>query len=142
MNQKGGTPTKEQVQEAAALIIKICGNTSILINQIVPKNFNQYWEILQPLKKEKYQNDADPETIALRNKIFDLVVTRDNVGEFMWYLYTGLLITSIVQLKITTKGCQTSPKTMEQNYQKFLASEQQTQAQNNVSTSQTYTITN
>ena len=56
---------------------------------------------------------------SIKNELFDLVVTRDNVGEFMWYMYTGILLTSIVQLKITTRGCASNPKTMEQNYQKF-----------------------
>jgi hypothetical protein len=50
----------------------------------------------------------------------ELVVTRDNVGESMWYIYTGLLITSFVQLTIITKGCKSSPKTMEKNYQAYL----------------------
>ena len=35
---KGGAITKQQLQEAADTIVKICGNTSILINQIVPSN--------------------------------------------------------------------------------------------------------
>jgi len=55
---KGGSISKEQVEEAADTIVKICGNTSVLINQIVPSNFNEYWRILTPLMKEKYQNDG------------------------------------------------------------------------------------
>ena len=119
------TPEKKLALESAAdTIIKICGNTSILINQIVPSNFDQYWGILKPLMKDKYQVDG-PETQKMQNDLFELVVTRDNVGESMWYIYTGLLLTSIVQLKITTRGCTSNPKTMEANYQKFLAQEQQ-----------------
>lgn len=115
---------KKMLETAADTIIKICGNTSILINQIVPSNFNQYWSILKPLMKDKYQSDG-PETQQMQNDLFDIVVTRDNIGEAMWYIYTGLLITSIVQLKITTKGCASNPKTMQANYQKFLDQEQQ-----------------
>ena len=86
----------------------------------VPSNFDNYWSLLTPLKKDKYKNDSDLSTKTLRDQLFELVVTRDNIGEIMWYIYTGLLITSIVQLKITTRGCASNPKTMEQNYQKFL----------------------
>jgi hypothetical protein len=134
---KGGAITKQQVQEAADTIVKICGNTSILINQIVPSNFNEYWNILTPLMKEQYQQDE-----SMKSKLFDIVVTRDNIGEAMWYIYTGLLLTSLVQLKMTTRGCTSNLQTQEQNYQKFLASEQQAKAQNDLATSTTYTISN
>jgi hypothetical protein len=133
------TPDKKAGLESAAdTIIKICGNTSVLINQIVPSNFEQYWNILKPLMKDTYQKDG-PETEKMQNDLFDLVVTRDNVGEAMWYIYTGLLLTSIVQLKITSRGCTSNPQTMEANYQKFLQQEQQTQ-QSNQSSSTTYTL--
>jgi hypothetical protein len=137
---KGGAVSKEQIEEAADTIVKICGNTSVLINQIVPNNFNEYWRILTPLMKEKYQNDG-PEATQKKQELFELVVTRDNVGEAIWYIYTGLLLTSLVQLKMTTRGCASNPQTMEQNYQKFLASEQEAKAKNQLSTSTTYTIT-
>ena len=131
---------KEAMQSAADTIIKICGNTSILINQIVPSNFNDYWNILRPLRKKQYQNDST-ETLEKKKELFELVVTRDNVGEAMWFIYTGILLTSIVQLKITTKGCSSNPKTMEKNYQKFLKEESKAKTSQEKATSTTYTIT-
>ena len=138
--QLGGS-TKQQLQEAADAIVKICGNNSILINQIVPSNFMDYWTTLKPLRKEKYQNDNSPETIDIQNRLFELVVTRDNVGEAMWYIYTGILITMIVQLKIATRGCVMNPDTMVQNYDTYLANEQQNSTQQETATSTVYTIT-
>jgi len=137
----GNSVTKEQMQEASDLIIKICGNTSILINQIVPSNFESYWNILKPLMKEKYQTNAEAEN-KIKKELFEVVVARDNIGEAMWYMYTGLLLTSIVQLKITTRGCVNNPKTMEENYNKFVEDEQQAKDQQQLATSTTYTITN
>jgi hypothetical protein len=131
---------KVAMQSAADAIIKICGNTSILINQIVPNNFNNYWGILKPLMKDQYQTDG-PAADSMKSKLFELVVTRDDVGESMWYMYTGILLTSIVQLKISTKGCASNPKTMEQNYQKFVEQEQQAKATQEQATGTTYTIT-
>jgi hypothetical protein len=139
-----GTSTKEQkknMQLAADAIIKICGNTSILINQIVPNNFAQYWDILKPLMKTEYQTPS-PVTDKKRTELFELVVTRDNVGEAMWFIYTGLLITSIVQLKLATRGCIVNSKQMTQNYQSYLDKEEQAQATQQQATSQVYTITN
>jgi len=136
------TPEQKKALESAAdAIIKICGNTSVLINQIVPTNFDSYWGILKPLMKPKYQTDG-AETTELKKQLYELVVSRDNVGEALWYIYTGILLTSIVQLKITSRGCVNNPKTMEQNYQQFLKSENQAQQQKELATSTTYTITN
>jgi hypothetical protein len=115
-SQKGGD-NKQAIREVADLILKLCGNTSILINQITPRNFTQYWSLLDPLKKPAYAGAGGD---AIKIELFDLVVTRDNVGEAMWFIYTGLLVVSIVQLKIATRGCITSPETMEKNYQKYL----------------------
>jgi len=111
---------KIALQSAADTILKICGNTSILINQIVPSNFNSYWNLLTPLIKKDNSTNID-----LKNKLFELVVTRDNIGESMWYIYTGLLVTLIIQLKIATTGCASNHKTMEQKYQPFLDSDKQ-----------------
>jgi len=130
---------KEAMMTAADTIIKICGNTSVIINQIVPSNFQSYWNILTPLMKPKYQIDSQ-ETKDIRDELFEIVVTRDNVGEAMWYIYTGLLLTSIVQLKMTTRGCLTNPKTMEENYKKFQDAEQKAKEQKELATSSTYTI--
>ena len=131
---------KEAMMTAADTIIKICGNTSVIINQIVPSNFQSYWNILTPLLKPKYQTES-PETEKIRNELFEIVVSRDNVGESMWYMYTGLLLTSLVQLKMTTRGCVSNPKTMEENYQKFKDAEQKAKDQKALATGTTYTIT-
>jgi hypothetical protein len=140
-SQKGGDD-KQAIREVADLILKLCGNTSILINQMTPRNFEPYWSLLTPLKKPKYQNDSAAETQTLKKQLFDLTVTRDNIGETLWYVYTGLLLTSIVQLKITTRGCATNPKIMEENYAKFQKQEAAIQAQKATTANTTYTVTN
>jgi len=139
-----GNETKEEreaIEDAADTIVKICGNTSILINQIVPDNFQDYWKILNPLKKPKYRDDNSPETKEIKQQLFDLVVTRDNIGEALWYIYTGILLTSIVQLKITTRGCNTNTATMEKNYNEFLKKEEEAKAKKAEADSTVYTIT-
>jgi hypothetical protein len=134
------TPEKKKALESAAdAIIKICGNTSVIINQIVPNNFEDYWQILTPLMKDTYKSGGEMAD-KMKQDLFDVVVTRDNIGEAMWYIYTGLLLTSIVQLKITNRGCVTNPKTMSDNYQKFLQQEEAAQQQKE-SASTTYTVT-
>ena len=58
----------------------------------------------------------------------------------MWYMYTGLLLTALVQLKITTRGCASNPKTMEANYQQFKNAEQKANQQKSLATGTTYTL--
>jgi len=175
MNTPGITDKqKETMQRAADMIVKICGNSAILINQIVPSNFLQYWSILTPLMKPKYQQqlsqtansntnntnvkpelDTKPIPIPstnnmtggtsggvddLQKKFFDLVLTRDNIGEIMWYIYTGILICSLVQLKLSTVGCTNSPATMQQNYQAYLQQQETIDAQQQQATSTVYTL--
>ena len=123
-------PTEEQRQQMAQLqttadeVMKIQGNWAMLVNQIVPRNFESFWTLLTPLKKAAHRDDTAESTAALKRQLFDLVVSRDNVGEAMWYMYAGILLTSVVQLKIMSEGCgTTSPEEMEANYQKFVAQE-------------------
>jgi hypothetical protein len=126
---------KEAMITLANTIIKICGNNSLLINQIVPSNFKSYWNILTPLLKPKYQTE-NPDTEKIRNELFEIVVKRDNIGEAVWYIYTGLLLTLIVQFKIKARGCVSNPKTVEENFKRCKYAEQKS-----ISTNTTNNIT-
>jgi hypothetical protein len=137
---KGDAANKKGLQDAADMIVKICGNMSILINQIVPTNFDSYWDILDPLMKPKYQHNSVA-ALPLKKELFDLVVTRDSVGETMWYVYTGVLLSLIVQMKLATRTCSISPATMEKNYQTYLDEEEKKNAEIQRATATTYTIT-
>ena len=145
-SQKGGTD-KQAIRAVADLILKICGNTSVLINQMTPRNFVQYWSLLNPLKKPEFQmntngTEKSDRATEIKTALFTLVDKKDSIGETLWYVYTGLLLTSIVQLKITTRGCNINPKTMEENYAKFQKQQEAIQAQNATTTGTTYTVTN
>jgi hypothetical protein len=119
---------KLSYQTAADAIIKLCGNMGILINQIVPENFNKIWtSILTPLMKDQYQptmsngvSTENPSALGLKQKLLDVVVLRDNIGEGMWFLYTAILLTSIVQYKITSRGCVQNLQDIQQNQQNYL----------------------
>jgi len=174
---------KNKITTIAEVLIKLFGNVGILINQIVPSNFTEYWELIKPLMKdskdlekqslyldfkkkqtetsltvseksstinggsatptpttsnepENNQTPTNPQsgnetnddvTIFYRDELLKLVITRDNVGEFMWYLYTGILVISIVQFYIINRGCVSDSATMQKNYQTFLEKEQDIQ---------------
>ena len=168
INKESDENVKQQLITTAEALIKLCGNMGILINQIVPSNFNDYWQLLQPLLKDsnilnesklfkdKQQsiNDANEKlsesekipnsinaTEFYRDELLKLVVSRDNVGEFMWYLYTGILVISIIQYYILSRGCLSDASTMEKNYQNFLQKQEDEQNKKNSTQNTTYTIT-
>ena len=131
----------QRLEDAADAIVKICGNTSILINQIVPSNFAKYWNILDPLMKPKYRNNS-PDGIGMRVRLFELCVTRDDIGEALWFIYTGILVCSIIQMKIANRGCESDLQTMEQNYQAYKEQEKEELKAKSKLNETDYTITN
>ena len=116
---EGNVEKNKSLKGAAEAIIKLCGNMSILINQIVPGNFVEYWSMLVPLMKDKYQAGA-PE---LKQQLLDAVVMRDNIGEAMWYIYTAILLISVTQYNIMKRGCTGDLATMQAGYDKYLEKE-------------------
>ena len=131
-------PEKQKALESAAeAILKLCGNTGILINQISPDNFTEYWGLLKPLLKDEFQaTDGD----SYKGELLKLVVLRDNIGEALWYIYTAVLIVAIVQMNLSTRGCQTDAATMEANRQKYLDAQAAYQAEQDKLKSQVYTV--
>ena len=108
---------KESIQLTADSILKICGNTSILINQITPDNFIEYMLMLKPLMKTIYGEKVTTDFFSntgteffsdkqnLFYKIYDLVEKRDSVGEMSWYIYTALLVIAIITYNIANIPC-------------------------------------
>lgn len=129
---------KKALQDAADAIIKLCGNMSILINQMVPTNFTDYWNMLKPLMKPNL-TAADLED--KQKQLLELVVVRDNIGEALWYVYTAILLISVVQYNIKVRGCVSNTAVMQANYQAFL--EQEAADKQKADAAQVnYTITN
>jgi hypothetical protein len=117
----GTDETKQQaMQDAAEAVMKMVGNISILINQIVPSNFMSYWKTLIPLMKNPDAADLPEKQQAL----LDIVVLRDNIGEACWYIYTAILLISIIGYKIVNKSCEIDPKVANANYDQYLDKQQ------------------
>ena len=106
---------KSQMMQAAETIIKICGNKSLLINQFYPDNFEKMWSLLTPLMKPEFVGDT-----STKKRLLELVVSKDNTGEAMWYIYTAILVTSISYYNLATMGCRRDAKTIKANYDQYL----------------------
>jgi hypothetical protein len=128
---------KSELMLAAEAIMKICGNKSILINQIYPDNFNSIWDILKPLLKdqETYTNTT------IKQELLDIVVLRDNVGEALWYIYTAILVSSIVYYNLATRGCVKDIKNIKANYDEYLKDQENIEEKEKINNNITFTQT-
>ena len=126
---------KKELTQAAEAIIKICGNKSILINQINTDNFLQIWDILRPLMTPgSFQNTT------IKQQLLDLVVLKDNIGEAFWYVYTAILISSIVYYNLATRGCVKSVDQMKSDHEAYIQSQEEAKKQEEINNSITYTV--
>jgi hypothetical protein len=131
IDQTNDPNKKEELTSAAEAIVKICGNKSIIINQMNPENFNQIWDVLTPLMKDEQKNNQD-----LKQQLLDLVVLKDNIGEGIWYIYTAILISSIVYYNLATRGCIKSVDQIKAEHDQYIA---QQESQSQTQTQTTYT---
>ena len=126
------TADPNTIQNTADAILKICGDTGILVNQITPINFIEYMKMLQPLMKDNYgtavlnfdnQRKSDnPDKVFQYStngktmggfqdpanifyKLFEVVERRDSIGEYAWYIYTALFVIAIVSYNIAMIPC-------------------------------------
>ena len=133
----GTDETKQQaMQDAAEAVMKMVGNISILINQIVPSNFMSYWKTLIPLMKNPQAADMAEKQQAL----LDIVVLRDNIGEACWYIYTAILLISIIGFKIANKACEVDPKVANAKYDQYLDKQQAADDAKAIANSIPYTL--
>jgi len=102
---------KNDTEVAAALIEKVYGNPSLLINHLTPTNFEEHWKNLIPMMKS--------EDSTKKEELLDLTYLRDTVGEASWYLYTGLLSIYMVEYELSNYKCVVSVAEMNQQYENY-----------------------
>jgi hypothetical protein len=108
---------RADMMSAAEAITKMLGNKAILINQITPDNFLKTWGLLKPLMKPNITGDIETENQA---QLLELIVLKDNIGEAFWYVYTAILISSIVYYNLANRGCVPSVSQIKANYDKYI----------------------
>lgn len=125
-NENVSSEDKSHLQKSAQLILKLCSNKSILINQMTPENFMKVWNLMTSLM---INNGKGPEIEAKQAELLKLVVTKDNIGEMMWYIYTGILLSSIISFRLTTQGCVKSVEQLKASHDEYLQKEAEAQKQ-------------
>lgn len=135
INKTNDMIKKNELTHAAEAIMKICGNKSILINQMNPDNFKSIWYTLKPL-----MNTGVYENIEIQNQLLHLVSLKDNIGEAVWYIYTAILISSIVYYNLATRGCVKNVDQIKADHDAYIQQQEETDKQNEINNATTYTI--
>ena len=125
---------KNELTKAAEAIIKICGNKSIIINQMNPDNFLDIWNALKPLMIAGVYDDLE-----IKQKLLDLVTYKDNIGEAFWYIYASILISSIVYYNLATRGCVKSLEQIKSDHDSYIKTQEE-EINKAQSTATTYTL--
>ena len=127
---------KTQLADAAAAIVKIVGNTSLLVNQITPSNFVEFWTNITPLIKPELKDPSAHED--LKKKLLENVVLKDNIGEACWYVYTMILLITVVKSNIAEIPCGTSVAAIRTRMDNFNKKQDAIDAKNKKKESVTY----
>lgn len=118
---------------ATEAILKIYGNKSILINQLNPGNFLEFWETLKPLMKPEVRGSAE-----IQQQLLDVVALKENVGEAVWYVYAAILISSIVYYNLATRGCVKSVEQIKAEHDKYVQQQEASAAATTVADNTVY----
>ena len=123
-----GESTDGLEKAVQALTKMVDNNQSILINKMTPDNFADFWSTMRPLMKPTITN-----TISIENdyktQMLNLVVLKDNIGEAIWYVYTALLISSIVYYNLANVGCKKSVEQIKASHDEYVQQQQEADQQ-------------
>ena len=112
-------PNKDALENAAEALTKMVGDKSILVNKMTPDNFADFWNTMKPLMKDEIKTNNDV-FMDYKKQLLDLVVLKENIGEGLWYLYTAMLIASIVYFNLANVGCKQSVAQIKASHDEYI----------------------
>ncbi len=121
-----------------ALLTKICADHSLVINEMTPDNYTDFMKSLANGKTSIL--DADYSTKAEYNELYKLVVIKDLIAEYIWYVMAGFLTISISSHSIANIQCEYSTEEMKKTAMDLQDQEEEMQA--NQKSPSLYTVTN
>lgn len=121
-----------------ALLTKICADHSLVINEMTPDNYTDFMKSLANGKTSIL--DADYSTKAEYNELYKLVVIKDLIAEYIWYVMAGFLTISISSHSIANIQCEYSTEEMKKTVMDLHDQEEEMQV--NQKKPSLYTVTN
>ncbi len=78
---------------------------SQLINNITPENFHKFLKTMRNIKYFKPSNEVNDRNVK---KLYSLVVIKDLVSQFIWYMLAGYLVITTTYDSLINMKCQSS----------------------------------
>lgn len=122
--KNAGNPTGDLEKAVKALTKMVDNNQSILINKMTPDNFADFWATMRPLMKSDITSTSSIEN-DYKLQMLNLVVLKDNIGEAIWYIYTALLISSIVYYNLANVGCKKSVDQIKASHDEYVQQQEE-----------------
>lgn len=123
---EGKIPAKAKL--AAEAINHVYQDPTLIINEVTPEKFNNFWNLMTAgglihTDQDWDETDDGPcDNLAdCKQRLYSLVVMKDVTADAIWYWLAGNLTISVTQNYILNSGCQTSAATMakmEEDYEK------------------------
>ena len=93
---------------------------------------------MKPLMKPGVYEDGNADN--LKQQLLDLVVKRENIGEGLWYIYTAMLVSSIVYYNLDTRGCVRDVNSIKADYDAYEKEQEEQEEQRARNESTVYTV--
>jgi hypothetical protein len=142
-----GEVNDKAMNSTTEAISRVLGNKSILVNEVYLANFNTFFDMMNPLFKPEYHDNSkimggkiNTLLVAKKQEMLELVATRDNIGEGIWYIYIGTLLIFICQFAIQSRPCTQTLDDMMKKQADYEEQEQQAIDAKNNATSTTYVM--
>ena len=107
ISETASKSTKD-MQEALA---HIYADKSLLINEITQTNFDTFWNKMRVIFK--------PNAGQFKEQLRNMVRLKDIVAEFIWYMLTGTLVTSVGYNYTVNVGCKQSVQEMQKRHDEY-----------------------
>lgn len=135
-NPKGEdiNPKDSSMHQALA---HIYSDKSLLVNEITKENFDFFWKNMSGTFQPGVVNNED-----LKMDLYSYVVLKEAVSKYLWYILSGVLITSVSYNYIVKSACNVSVEEMQKRHAEYEQelSDAQTQSANSPDT-RIYTTT-
>ena len=122
-----------QTNEAAEILGRIYADKSLLINEITPESLDDFWRNMWPLFRPEVHVQSGAEgpdgDNPLKTRLRSLVILKDTVGLFCWYLLTGMLVTGVSYNYVMGSSCVKSAQQIEAAHDEFMREQQEVHAQ-------------
>lgn len=110
LKTKAGKSEERGVNE---MITKIYTDRSLLINEITPDNYQEFWDSMR--KGNLLTSKAND----FKDKLRELIIMKDIVSEFIWYILTGIIITTLSSNYISSVKCVPSSEYLEKKHKEW-----------------------